>query len=268
MKVGVMGCGVVGGTVAKWLERQKHSVARYDPPLGHEDDSVLDDCETVFISVPTPFDGKQCDVTLVVRSVMLLRGHKTVIIKSTVTPGTTAHLQGENMQHLFFFVPEFLSEDSADDDYENPLVSMIGVPRWEKTTVFDKARINVRRLWEDKLIPVGGEPVVTSAKVAETYKLMRNAYLATKVVFFNEVYDLCQKSGIDYDKIRLLAEGDPWIRGHHTDVMHKGYRGYGGKCFPKDVNALIAYADESSVDLATLRMARAVNEMLKEKKCE
>ena len=266
MKVGVMGCGVVGGTVAKWLERQKHSVARYDPPLGHEDASVLDDCETVFISVPTPFDGKQCDVTLVVRSVMLLRGPKTVIIKSTVLPGTTDRLQGENMHHQFFFIPEFLSEDSADDDYENPLVSMIGVPRWEKTTVFDRKRINVNRLLNDKLIPTGAGSAITSAKVAETYKLMRNAYLATKVVFFNEVYDLCQKSGIDYDKIRLLAEGDPWIRGNHTDVMHKGYRGYGGKCFPKDVNALIEYAEDCDVCLSILHGVRAVNEVLKEKK--
>ena len=292
MKVGVIGCGVVGETVACWLEQHEHDVLRYDPPKGWTPN--LDECNTVFICVPTPVgiaDGQivsvikpgatldkmeivssfvdsrtlrgGSDMSLVKESVLHLRGEKTVIIKSTVLPGTTDLLQSECPEHTFFFVPEFLSEDTAASDYASQLVSMIGVPgkrRWNHQVV----GIEVECLWRDNLIPriPGKELLVVSALVAETYKLMRNAYLATKVIFFNEIYDLCEKAGIDFSELRALATGDPWILGNHTDALHKGYRGYGGKCFPKDVNALIAYAKSLGVDLGLLKEVRRVNECL------
>lgn len=258
MKVGVIGCGVVGETVAQWLEKRWHSVARHDPPKGMLDS--LDECEAAFICVPTDFDGNQSDMSIVYEAASCLRGRKNVIVKSTVLPGTTCFLQKTYPQHTFFFIPEFLSEDSAATDYAAPLVSMVGVTVWDRLDSFQRqlATAQVQRLRDDNLIGRHYRTIVQST-VAEFYKLMRNAYLATKVIFFNEMYDLCTRDKIDFGVIRDLARADPWIGGEHTDPTHKGYRGYGGKCFPKDVSAILAYARERGVDLELLSAAQQVN---------
>lgn len=259
MNVGIIGCGMVGETVARWLERHDHAVVRHDPPKGWDREKELDDCQAVFVCVPTPFQERKWphdaygDMSLVRQSILYLRGHKIVVIKSTVLPGTTDELSALCQQHTIFFVPEFLSEATADSDYAAPLVNLVGINEFTKRSVKELTGI----------IPNGWTAVPN--KAAETYKLLRNAFAAVKVIFFNEMYDLAEKVKVDYSQLRNLAFCDPWIRGNHTDPLHGGYRGYGGKCLPKDMKALIAFGESLGVELGLLKAAEIFNAHLRER---
>jgi len=162
-----------------------------------------------------------------------LHGRKTVIVKSTLMPGTTDALQAAYPQHRIFYVPEFLSEDTAQADYRFPRrVSIVGVP---------EARVDapVPQL----PLPVGPGMIATRlpARQAELLKLATNAFYALKVGFANMLYD----AGMDQDTLYALGD-DPWIGSDHFAVEHKGYRGFGGKCLPKDTQALLQIAGRTA----------------------
>jgi UDP-glucose 6-dehydrogenase len=86
-----------------------------------------------------------------------------------------------------------------------------------------------------------------------------NAFLALKVTFANEMYDLARAIGVDYEDVRAGMAGDPRIGGSHLDVNDRGYRGYGGKCLPKDTMTLLDFAQEAGVPLQVLEAAHRVN---------
>ena len=99
---------------------------------------------------------------------------------------------------------------------------------------------------------------------AEMVKYFGNTWFATKVIFANQIYDLCQKLGIDYERIMEASAADKRIGRTHLDVFHKGYRGYGGKCLPKDIKALIQFADGKGVDLKLHKTVEEINNKLVE----
>ena len=100
------------------------------------------------------------------------------------------------------------------------------------------------------------------ATEAEMVKYFGNTWFAIKVVFANQMYDLCKKIGADYDTIMESASADKRIGRSHLEVIHKGYRGYGGKCLPKDIKALIQFADANGVDLVLHKTAEEINSRL------
>jgi len=98
-------------------------------------------------------------------------------------------------------------------------------------------------------------------------KYTNNTFLATKVIFANQIYDLCKSLHINYDNIKECVAADPRIGKSHMDVAHRGYRGYGGKCFPKDMKAFIQFAKTKKVDLKLHKLVDGINEkLLKEQK--
>lgn len=252
--IGIIGVGMVGGAMARWFQAQGHSVFSFDlhKKIGSQDE--VNRGEVIFVAVPTPFDSAagRFDGSAVEKAVAGIEGEKTIVIKSTVLPGTTEALQARFPHHRFLFSPEFLTEATADEDVAHPRMNIIGYTNTSRHAAPDVMRLLARASFE-KIVP---------SREAELFKYLRNTFFSTKVVFFNQMYDLCQKLGLDYEAIRECAANDPWIGGQHTVVWHKGYRGYGGKCLPKDTRALIAFSEEHGVEQALLKAVEAANAVL------
>lgn len=226
MKVGILGVGFVGSAVSRYY-KQSHDVIEYDPPKGLMGDLL--DVDVAFICVPTPFTKDGFDDSYVRCAVASVPGHKTVVIKSTVLPGTTAKVQAECTRHRVMFNPEFLRERCAYQDFVDPDRQIIGVT--------DKGH---RAEAEMVLATLPDAPVkeVTTANVAEMVKYFGNCYLSMRVTFANQIYDLCSAAHVDYDEVKRLAQADERIGTGYLEVGTDGYRGYGGTCFPKDMRAL------------------------------
>jgi len=105
------------------------------------------------------------------------------------------------------------------------------------------------------------EEVVTSIE-AEMIKYFGNTFLATKVIFANQMYELCKRLDIDYEIVRRCVSADERIGPSHLNIYWDGYRGYRGKCFPKDMKALIQFADKKGVDLKLHKIVEEINEKL------
>ena len=100
---------------------------------------------------------------------------------------------------------------------------------------------------------------IIKAEEAELVKYYNNCFYALKVAFVNQIYDLCQKLNVNYDVVKDCAKAEPMMGTNHFEVFHKGFRGYGGKCLPKDVRSLIKLGDEIGVNLSLLKTAEAYN---------
>jgi UDPglucose 6-dehydrogenase len=251
--VGVAGLGVVGSAVARWFQRQGRRVAVYDPPHGHDDPSPLREARVVFVCVPTPYGEAGYDATQLEAAVAAIPPGPAVVIKSTVLPGTTERLQARHPERPFLFNPEFLRERTADEDFVRPDRQIVGY-----TARSRKAAAEVLAM-----LPPASYRRLMPATEAELVKYMTNTFLAMKVVFANQFYDLCQRLGADYDLVREGAAADPRVGASHLDVWDGGERGYGGKCLPKDMKALIDFAASLGVPMRLLRTADALNEQLR-----
>lgn len=255
-KIAIVGMGMVGGAVAKIFDNP----IIYDPPKGIGSVEELNEADIVFVCVPTPYiQGKGCDTSLVEETLSLLKpkivqdiapeSHedleipqaKIVVIKSTVIPGTTDKLQGKFPQHKIIFNPEFLTEESADQDMKFPERQIIGTT----PNSYNVARKIM------KLLPLAQEEYIVPAHIAEFAKYACNTWFATKVAKNNELYDIYRAykgDDKDFDKVIDCVSGDKRIGRSHLQVWHKGSRGYSGKCLPKDMKAYLEFAKELKVN--------------------
>lgn len=220
IKVGIVGCGFIGGALKRWLEEHNPSSEIYisDPYKGYNDD--LSNVDVVFISIhiPTEKDSSQ-DLTLLKEIIQKLPD-KPIFIRTTILPGTSEKLSKETCKNVYF-MPEFLTERTAYEDFcSQPMVFTA------ETELLSK-------------IFVGKKYIEMSSLEAEITKYAHNVFGALKVTYFNGIYDLCKRYEANYRKIQqgILLSG--YINTPHTQVPGPdGKFGYGGKCFPKDVNAL------------------------------
>jgi UDPglucose 6-dehydrogenase len=249
-RIGIIGDGVVGGALRAWFASQQRPAQSYDPPKGLRDRSGIDAADFVFVCVPTPYlTGGGFDQRYLLDAMGSIAGGKLVVIKSTVLPGTTDELQRRYPQHRLIFNPEFLREATAIDDMARPDRQIAGVtPQSEG----DAAALL-------DLLPSAPYVRICAAREAEMAKYVANSFLAIKVSFANEVFDLCERIGIDYAATQNIVAADPRIGSSHSDVLADGYRGYGGKCLPKDSKALLDLAAFAGVQMDVLRAADAVN---------
>jgi len=252
--VGIMGAGIVGGSLAAYLEQHGVAVRLYDPPKGHTSPAGVNATGTVFICVPTPYiAGRGFDDSHLLAAVAMLNGSKTVVIKSTVLPGTTALLQSRYPAHRFIFNPEFLREATAFRDFVDPDRQIVGVTH---ESAAEGPRIMA-------MMPRAPFESICHAAEAEMAKYVANSFLAVKVSYANEVFDLCQRLRIDYTQVRDIVAADPRIGASHMDVHDSGYRGYSGKCLPKDSKSLIDLARGAGIEMGVLRAADRVNAVLR-----
>jgi UDPglucose 6-dehydrogenase len=261
-KAGIVGTGMVGGAMQRYLEKKEGvELFLYDKGKNQGSKEDINKAEIVFICVPTPYlkDGKGFDLSYVEETMDWLDGEKVVVIKSTVMPGTTDMLQQKYPHHKLLMNPEFLTEETADQDMLYPDRQIIGYTEKSQTVAGDVMQ----------LLPLAPFERILPATEAEMVKYFGNTWFSIKVSFANQMYDLCQKMGIDYDRMVEGAAADKRIGRTHLNIMHKGYRGYGGKCLPKDTRALIQLADLKGVDLKLHKMAELINnELMKQQGIE
>ncbi|WCL50277.1 UDP-glucose dehydrogenase family protein [Leptospira sp. GIMC2001] len=215
----------------------------------------------VFIAVGTPTlaDGS-ADLSMVygvAKEVGLaMNGYKIVVDKSTVPVGTADGVKkvlSENTKHPFDVVsnPEFLKEGAAIEDFMKPERVVIGADS-------DKALDLMAELYSPFVL--NGNPILRmSLRSAELTKYACNAFLATKISFSNEIANLCDAVGANYEDVRKGMGTDSRIG---RQFLYAGI-GYGGSCFPKDVQALIKTSQESGSPVRIIEMVEEVNESQK-----
>ena len=251
--IGIMGLGVVGDALHDYFEGRRYSLRVFDPYKGLGSEESINEADVVFICVPTPYrPDAGSDDSALEDAVSRLRGSKVVVIKSTVLPGTTEAYQFRYSQHCFLFNPEFLREASARADFVQPGRQIVGYTAQSRHLADSVLSI----------LPEAPYGRTIVAREAEMIKYMTNSFLALKVIFANELYDLSTSLDIDYSIVREAVAADERIGDSHLDVMDGGYRGYGGKCLPKDTKALLDLGDRMGVPLRLLRTADRVNASL------
>jgi UDPglucose 6-dehydrogenase len=251
--IGIMGLGVVGDATHQWFERRGQALRVYDPNRGLGSEPEINEADVVFVCVPTPYDAvRGFDDQALEQAVSMLGGSKVIVVKSTVLPGTTEAYQVRYSQHCFLFNPEFLREAHARADFARPDRQIVGYT----------AQSRHLSEWVMSWLPPAPYARLLPAREAEMIKYMTNSFLALKVTFANELYDLAEALDIDYDAVREGVAADARIGPSHLNVMDGGYRGYGGKCLPKDTKALLELAERLGVPLRLLRTADRVNASL------
>lgn len=262
--IGIMGLGMVGGSLYRYFETHKKltpgiNLLGYDPAKGQNELSVINRAEIVFICVPTPYNTEVhegepgFDLSYVRSAIESLDGSKVIVIKSTVLPGTTEMLQKDYPRHRFLFNPEFLTESTAEQDMNYPDRQIIGYTAESYTFATDVMH----------LLPMAPHERVMRSQEAEMVKYFGNTWFSTKVVFANQMYDLCNALGIDYEYVKDSAAADKRIGRSHLEVVHNGYRGYGGKCLPKDTRAMIQQGEVNGVEMSLLREVEMINTRLR-----
>lgn len=254
--IGIIGQGFVGSAIR---EGMKHvfNVETFDldpkkPSTVENIEQMVDSVdEIVFVCLPTPMkQNGRCDTRIVESAISDIndankRLGKNVIavIKSTIEPGTTDRLNKRYKHVPIVFNPEFLTEANSFDDFKNQNRIIIGGPRPSTTIVKTMYR---------KAFP--SVPIVkTGANVAETVKYFINCFLATKVSFANEMKQVCDKIEVDFDKVVEYALYDKRIGQSHLSVPGPdGSLGFGGHCFPKDLNAIRFVAHDHGLNPSVL----------------
>ncbi len=276
VKVGIIGSGIVGSATGKGFKDLENNVSFFDIDANRIEllkkqglqatkdlKFVAKSSEIFFICVPTPDKNRNIDLSIIKSAVIELskeckdkRDYFLIVVKSTVIPITTENIiipliekySNKKVGSDFgvCFNPEFLRETNPYEDFMNPDRIVIGE--------YDKKSGDIlEQLYSPFKCPI----IRTNLRTAEMTKYANNCFYATKISFFNEIHLMCQKIGIDSNIIRKIVQMDkfygihPWEHGHS----------FGGKCLPKDLNAVIALFNEGHIhDPVLLKAVRKVNE--------
>jgi UDPglucose 6-dehydrogenase len=265
-KVGIIGRGFVGGAmyenfkdcfeVAVWDSvEEKRTLNSFE--------SFVDWSDIIFVCVPTPMkENGECDTSIVkdvVAKIANLDRRKYVVIKSTVTPGTTEEL-AERHNMVIGFNPEFLTEANAYNDFRYQPLIILGADDTGLGTVMTQLYYEFNAKVDNV-----AHVIQRSTKEAELFKYLANCFLATKVIFANEFKKLCDKVSVDYGRIAEVAVLDKRLGHTHWRVPGPdGKLGFGGSCFPKDTSALINYADSYGSTLWLLTEATYINDEIRD----
>jgi UDPglucose 6-dehydrogenase len=221
----------------------------------------IKDAEIIFLALPTPpgEDGS-ADLKYILGVAdhlgRILTDYKVIVDKSTVPVGTAEKVRNairNNFKGEFDVVsnPEFLREGVAVDDFMKPDRVVIG-------TSSDRAKRVMNELYAP-FVRSGNPVIFMDERSAELTKYAANSFLATKISFMNEIAQLCERLGADVDMVRKGIGSDERIG---KRFLFPGI-GYGGSCFPKDVQALVKSANEVSYDFQILNAVMDVNEKQK-----
>ncbi|MDO8556398.1 MAG: hypothetical protein Q7R96_04475 [Nanoarchaeota archaeon] len=245
--IGIIGYGIVGRAtehsfVAAPNLPQQHVFFRYDKfkALNSLND-VIDRAEFIFICLPTPYKEGKIDLSIIDEVLKEItpktdNTNKVVIIKSSVVPGTTEQYSKQYPATKFCFSPEFLTEKNFLYDAVHPDRLVVGADQKDVGEC-------VAALYRQRFPSV---PLfIVSSKAAEMSKYMANLMLAAKVGLANEFFDACQVADIAYEDVCKVVAADPRIGGSHLQVTAE--RGFGGKCFPKDMIAFLGWCQEHEV---------------------
>jgi UDPglucose 6-dehydrogenase len=273
-KIAVIGYGYVGQSVADFF-KEKFSVfvhdpakfidERYDDALGLTTGASLkavSSCDLAIVCVPTPMSKNGSVDTSIVAGVVGSIKTPLIMIRSTVPPGTT-DLLGKKSGKRIIFSPELIGEGKYPvpywKDYPHPTDM-----RYHTFSIFGGKRADTSAALQFFKTVAGAEMryIQTDSRTAELFKYTDNAFLATKVTFVNELYDISKAFGVDYDELREIWLLDGRVGRSHTAV-HPDARGFGGKCLPKDVTGLVKAAEDAGFEPKLLKAVLSTNEQFR-----
>ena len=261
--IGIIGSGFVGSAVRYGFSPNvgvDADVKVYDKNPSrstHTLQEVVVGSDIIFLSVPTPSnkDGT-INLDIVEEALNDINVYATsvdniILVRSTVTPGTTRKLQQKYPNLRIVFNPEFLTERSANFDFINQTRFILG---GNPEDIIEVSELLRQRFGQSISI------VETNYETAELIKYMTNTFFCTKISFLNDMKLLSDKCGAIWEHAVEGFVRDGRIGHSHLNVPgHDGKYGFGGSCFPKDIQALIKYGDEIGVDMGVLKAAWETN---------
>jgi UDPglucose 6-dehydrogenase len=255
VNIGIIGLGVVGKANRAGFEKLGHTVVVHDIKLNTAID-IVQNTDCVFICVPTPSkDNGDCN-TYIVESVIEeldnLKYKGIIAIRSSTIPGFTQSMIDKYTKRQICFVPEFIRERCAENDFINDH-EMLAIGT-KDSYIYDTI-IKVHGHYPKNVTQL-------SPSEAEILKYYLNLYAATRVTFANVFYELCKKLDSDYKRVK-----DAYILTGRAGDMYldvsSDLRGYGGMCLPKDTKAIINLLDDLGLDLELFKTINSDNSKFK-----
>lgn len=261
MSIGIIGLGYVGKYVWHFFSLVNNEIYVYDTNMHglvkDMNEVKAKTADIIFICVPTPMaeDGS-CDTSIVEQVINECSDKSLICIKSTVSVGFTEAMK-ESTGKRIVFSPEYAGESTyfTPYDFHKDMVK-------SDYFIFGGDKKDCSELI-DLYMPIAGPTkkyIITDSKSAEMCKYVENSFFALKVIFCNQIKDACEVLGLDYNEVRELWLFDSRINPMHTMVTEK--RGYGGKCFPKDVIALIRTINKNGGALPLLELVNYLNKTM------
>lgn len=250
MNVCIYGYGFVGKAHYELLKAH-HRINIIDPIYPKlATKNFKEDCAIICVSTPAHEDGS-CNINHVYECINKINKDVPILIKSTISLEGWQHLIESFPNHIINFSPEFL----RSSNYINDIKSLEYMYLSENQPDF----------WANLFNPYYRDIKFIIAKAEELIlvKYFRNAFLATKVSFFNQLFDLCEATGLRYEEVAAGVGFDSRIGMSHTDVTPN--RGFGGHCFPKDTTAIIRTAEKLNVNLSIIKEACDYNVWIRDK---
>lgn len=261
--VAVIGYGYVGKAVYKFFS-DHFNILTYDIllPESASKEEINRKADLTLICVPTAMSkDKSADLTAVESTIKWLKV-PLILIKSTIPPGTTAKLSAKYKKQIAFS-PEYIGEGNFVVPFWKGYPDPLDMKKHEFVILGGPRKITGRILSFFKTV-LGAEAKYfqTDSTTAELVKYTENSFLATKVTFCNEIYNIAKAFGVDYNELRELWLLDGRIGRSHTAVFDDK-RGFGGKCLPKDVNAIVKASQKAGYDPKLIKAVLAVNDEIR-----
>ena len=255
MKIGIIGLGVVGNANLKGFQMLKHDVLVHDKKLKTSTKNLLK-TKMIFLCVPTPSKKNgSCDISIlesVVKDLCNIKYKGLIIIRSTVSPGTTLKMQKKYKNKKIIFSPEFLRERCAIEDFiKNQNLLVIGTKNKNYFNMIKKAHKNIPK-----------NIVQLSENEAELLKYFNNAFASLRIVFANIFYDLSKKYKSNYAKIKNTYIKTKKANDLYLDV-NENLRGYGGMCLPKDTSNLVHLIKKNKLNFKLIEAIHKDNNKFK-----
>jgi len=276
VKIGIIGSGYIGETIGRGFMSMGREVVFYDiapkplPNFTRNLESLIPDLDFTFICVPTPTTGGSIDLKhirevteKIGKALVSRKAYHLVVIKSTVVPGTTEHV-------VFPILEKYKSVGRDVGICMNPEFMTQSSMKWTEDRQFAREFFSEDRIvigeydkksgdtLEELYRPLGKPIIRVDLKTAEMIKYASNCMLATKISYWNEIFLLCRKLGIDSQKVADVASMDSRI-GKYGTVHGKAFE---GACLPKDLQAFISFAEKHS-PVRLLQAVAEINETMK-----
>ena len=246
----IAGYGFVGQAHELLFKNFRREIVIHDPPKGKVAD--FNNTSAVVVCVPTPqAEDGSCDMSAVYDVVSQCSKDTPIMIKSTISLQGWNELKQTYPDHRLCFSPEFLRATQWMNDIQviKDVILSGDTDYWRDQYSYNWSEMTIK---------------IVSPEEAIAIKYFRNAYLATKVSFFNEIYDFCSAYDLNFDQVRGGVATDERIGHSHTFVFpDQDVRGFGGMCFPKDTTALRKMAANKNISLNILDAAVKYNNEIK-----